>query len=128
MENYIQNQFVTYKIALALRELGFNKECLAGYTNNKKFYLNPNYFIDIQAPLWQQAIDFFRGKYNLLIDSPKPDEWNDGKFSVKITSLDKFIVLEECVGQPYWKVYRCFKTYYEAREQAILKCIELCQK
>ena len=70
-------------------------------------------------------IDWFRNKYNLLIDSPKLDVWNIGKWSVKITSLDNSIVLEKYVGQPYWRIYRCFRIYEEARESAILKCIEL---
>ena len=77
------------------------------------------------APLWQQAIDWFRNKYKLLIDSPELDKWNIGKWSVKITSLDKSIVLEEYVGQPYWRMYRCFRTYEEAREKSILRAIKL---
>ena len=154
----MEEQFVTYEIALKLKELGFNKPCLASYyTDDERnyakdgtydcrqkisssidfdpfkeefdnFYINSNETYYVSAPLWQQVIDWFREKYNLLIDSPKLDEWNIGKWSVKITSLDKSIILEEYVGQPYWRIYRCFRTYEEAREQAILKAIELCQK
>ena len=135
----MREQFVTFEIALKLKELGFDEGCLAVYFKNK-FQLVKGFNINnvdlhvanemdaILAPLWQQVIDWFREKYNLLIDSPKLDEWNIGKWSVKITSLDKSIILEEYVGQPYWKIYRCFRTYEEAREQAILKTIELCQK
>ena len=141
----MKEQFVTYEIALKLKKLGFDEFCFAHYINGDlitktailksstmQYYqqnnINPsNQYKDKKctAPLWQQVIDWFRNKYNLLIDSPKLDELNIGKWSVKITSLDKSTVLEEFVDQPYWRLYRCFRTYEEAREQAILKAIEL---
>lgn len=138
----MNKQFVTYEIALKLKELGFNNtsklfDYQFFYRNGDNFVMGNdgalniwNYYGDnlILAPLWQQVIDWFRNRYNLLIDSPKLDVWNIGKWSVKITSIDKSIVLEEHVGQPYWRIYRCFRTYEEAREQAILKAIELCKQ
>lgn len=67
--NYIQNQFCSYEIALKLKELGFDEECLTSFDpgwnfnvpsgrtkNNSNF---PNENITNQkcaAPLWQQAI------------------------------------------------------------------------
>ena len=134
----MKEQFVTYEIALKLKELGFDEECLTAFSDDKyhdllhlcENHTEGNFTIElfqygIKAPLWQQVIDWFRNRYNLLIDSPKLDVWNIGKWSVKMTSIDKSIVLEEHVGQPYWRIYRCFRTYEEAREQAILKAIEL---
>ena len=135
----MKKQFVTYEIALKLKELGFSVPCFSAYTENGNLmdigdYSNDDkigeldghsYYISCLSPLWQQCVDWFREKYNLLIDSPKLDEWNIGKWSVKITSLDNSIVLEKYVGQPYWRIYRCFRIYEEARESAILKCIEL---
>ena len=153
----MEKQFVTFEIALKLKELGFNKPCLASYyTDDERnyakdgtydcrqkisssidfdpfkeefdnFYINSNETYYVSAPLWQQVIDWFREKHNLSIDSPKLDEWNPGKWSVKLESLDKKIILEEHVGQPYWRIYRCFDSYEKAREQAILKAIELCK-
>ena len=138
----MKEQFVSYEIALKLKELGFDAGCLGDYyiipsdkTPNPngeflglKYEDVSSYTKLVSAPLWQQVIDWFRNKYNLLIDSPKLDELNIGKWSVKITSLDKSTVLEEFVDQPYWRLYRCFRTYEEAREQAILKAIELIKK
>ena len=132
----MNKEFVTYEIALKLKELGFNEECLGyyhvneGYTKGYAFCYSENSSnsdYSILAPLWQQVIDWFREKYKLLIDSPKLDEWNAGKWSVKLESLDKKIILEEHVGQPYWRIYRGFDSYEKAREQAILKAIELCK-
>lgn len=156
MENYIQNQFVTYEIALALRELCFDEECLAGYMNNKKFYLKPNYFIDIQAPLWQQVIDWFREKFDMIILVWPFEKISEGHFNnwinlrkihyfCEIYSINKRVIDVETINKAKIMVgdtstnetiftddtLLCRATvdgdyYYEAREQAILKCIELC--
>ena len=132
----MKEEFVTYEIALKLKELGFNEECFGYYHVNEGYIKgyafcysenSSNSDYSILAPLWQQVIDWFREKYKLLIDSPKLDEWNAGKWSVKLESLDKKIILEEHVGQPYWRIYRGFDSYEKAREQAILKAIELCK-
>ena len=42
--------------------------------------------------------------------------------------MNKMIILEHHVDQPYWRVYRCFESYEEAREQSILKVIEQLKK
>lgn len=112
MENYIQKQFTTDEITLAIKELGFDKECLAGYTNNKKFYLKPDYFIDIQTPLWQQVIDWLREEYNLHIWISCTPYLNS--YSIKYNFNAK-IVNENIL----------YSKYEKAREQAILKCIEI---
>lgn len=127
----MQDNFVDNDIALAMKELGFDEEVCAIFRKDR-FYpilgferINSVKKSVIAAPLYQQCIDWFRENYQLLIDSPKPDEWNSGKWSVKITSLDNSIILEEHVGQPYWRIYRCFKTYQEAHRESILKAIQL---
>lgn len=131
----IQKQFVTYEIALVMKELGFNEMCIATFDEDKDFDLQnfeqnydtfPSHIIAV--PLWQQCVDWFREQFNLMINSPVPDEWNTGKWSVKLESLNKKMILEEHVGQPYWRIYRGFDSYEKAKEQAILKCIKLCKK
>ena len=66
----MEEQFVPYELALKLKELGFEEECLASYNHVGK-KLNIGEFVShgkysILAPLWQQAIDFFREKYDLV--------------------------------------------------------------
>ena len=88
----MKEQFVTYEIALALEELGFNKPCLASYyTDDERnyakdgtydcrqkisssidfdpfkeefdnFYINSNETYYVSAPLWQQVIDWCDSK------------------------------------------------------------------
>ena len=94
----MEEQFVTYEIALKLKELGFNKPCLASYyTDDERnyakdgtydcrqkisssidfdpfkeefdnFYINSNETYYVSAPLWQQVIDWFKEKHNMYIE------------------------------------------------------------
>lgn len=69
----MENQFVTYEIALAIKELGFDEECCAIYRKNHLYpilgfeKINSVKKSVIAAPLWQQVIDFIFNKYNILI-------------------------------------------------------------
>ena len=68
----MKNQFVTYEIALKLKELEFDEPCLAWYDVNKEFHLlDTNVFPDgginqknvyPRAPLWQQVWSFLDSK------------------------------------------------------------------
>jgi len=81
----MKKQFATYKIALAIKELGFTEECMAFWFNREKklsienqykgllmcesnrnsdFNVDSNY---TSAPLWQQVVDWFIEKYSLHI-------------------------------------------------------------
>ena len=87
----MKDQFVTYEIALALKELGFKEKCLTAYTNkgelgsvwnvdpdicegellmeyadNSLYCINGELLLDyIAASLWQQVIDWFRDVYKI---------------------------------------------------------------
>lgn len=123
----MRKQFSTYEIALALKELGFNEKCIAYFLNKERLIIQNEIDMSfmLQAPLYQQIIDWFREKYELIIDSPKPDIWNKGRWSVRIESMNETIILESIVDQPYWIIYRCYKSYEEAREQSILKVLKI---
>jgi len=80
----IENNFVPHKQALELKELGFDEECLAVYKqlfwhSRKPFILTAHFVHSFKkycnsklkkefcaAPLWQQAFDWFREKYNIV--------------------------------------------------------------
>ena len=114
----MKEQFVTYEIALKLKELGFDEQCLM-YFDKEELNYCPHWFNnsslipngDISAPLWQQVIDWFREKHDITIDIAKIYNGTDNyHFALNLE----------------WEYFE--GTYYEAREQAILKAIELCQK
>ena len=63
----IEKEFVPYEEALALKELGFNKPCLASYYHAGKRldiceYINHGEYT-VLAPTFSQAFRWFRYKY-----------------------------------------------------------------
>ena len=123
----MKNQFVTYEIALKLKELRFDEPCFGGYYHEDK-EINHDLFIGynmfdgeefnreyfILAPLWQQVFDWFREKYNIYIKiSYKGKYWYEYKkgYGGYINDFSHIV-----------------SSYEEAREQAILKAIELIKK
>jgi hypothetical protein len=69
----MENQFVTYDIAMQLKKLGYNGECFAYYndaqhpiyehkrnSDTNKLGMYGKY---CAAPLWQQAIDWISDQY-----------------------------------------------------------------
>jgi hypothetical protein len=85
----MKNEFVPYEIALALKELGFDKPCIAKYTvipednidwfiipeqgitnktsfGSSKNYNSKSFEVEgtISAPTYSQAFRFFREKYD----------------------------------------------------------------
>lgn len=83
----MKKQFIPYELALKLKELGFNEACFYYFNKSKNnqlwqdieggYYRNSVISVgnllwgetfdngNISAPLWQQAFEFFREKYNL---------------------------------------------------------------
>lgn len=67
----MKEQFVTYEIALILKEKGFNELCLGVYKTFGQFTLSKTEYIRdmvCTAPLWQQAINWLKSKRVLLIE------------------------------------------------------------
>lgn len=115
----MKEQFVSYNIAFKLKNLGFDEKCLGFYDiQTKDFVLDntkdgiaykfPEIFL--AAPLWQQVIDWFREvKLKEIV------VWNyytEGYYYA-INGLTN--ELEQQLQD----------TFYKAREQAILKALEL---
>ena len=139
----MKEQFVSYEIALKLKELGFDECCLAVYFKDK-FQLIKGFNINnvdlhvanemdaILAPLWSQVIDWFLINYNIwisvdtsLIKFYKDDELQPPKFQFIIEDLnnrDADYMFHSADEDLFYFDYK------EAREQAILKAIELCKK
>lgn len=124
--------FVTYEIALKLKKLGFDEECLrywndyGGTATQNRFQLH--FHIDtwavnyIEAPLWQQAIDWFAEKYDIhIVDTINP--WAEDKvYGYAIYANDAIFGLKCVVSLQLDTDKR------SARIQAIEKAITLCQE
>mgnify|MGYP003350134069 CR=1 FL=1 len=115
----MKEQFVTLEIAVKLKEKGFDKKCLAYYNTDPEFATPPfnltkpfGHVWCLPAPLWQQVIDWFREEHNIdiLIEY-------GGVPKMYSVFVKNWIYADQ-------KDIALFP-YYEAREQAILKAIEL---
>lgn len=126
----MEKQFVTFPIAVKLKELGFDKPCLGVFglyskeiliSEASKGLCNADHEL-ILAPLWQQVIDWLRENYGIDI-YPEPT-YSLTKYSFKVITVQG-----KSKRQEYWegmgKVYNSFE---KAREQAILKALELIKK
>ena len=126
----MRKQFVTYEIALKLFKLDFNEKCLATYSYNTQLYdkgrfelkttPEPFYFPEVNllprfilAPLWQQAIDWAREKYNIHITPALVGNGYGFYIHIDYKTTNE--------GENYG-MYHSFE---ESRKQAILKAIEL---
>ena len=132
MNKKLNDLFVPYEQALALKKLGFNEPCFAVWNKPKEDWiitlvyssglLHEGYKNDINglkvtAPLYQQAFRFFRDEYGLYFSIQyfqydQYDEW-----CLDITKL-KF-------KQVNYKSINGFKTYKEAELACLIKLIEL---
>lgn len=120
----MKKEFVSHEIALALKKLGFDEECLACFSPSTELILGKDITDTygheyVMAPLWQQVIDWFREKYNIAI------------FIDMNCMEDKgytFYIGDLISRETIFENYESINTYPEAREQAILKALELCQQ
>jgi hypothetical protein len=118
----MKKQFVTYPIALKLKELRFSEPCLGYYPPLKKeltIWYNPEITNEgefVLAPLWQQVIDWLEEEHNIYIWKQPINSFVDDEEDLNscIFLFKKGIIdsSEEC----------------DNKEQGILKAIELCQK
>jgi len=126
----LRKQFATYEIALKPKELGFDEPCF-GIWIERGLEVNVMYVAKqddawmanqnegILAPLWQQVVDWFREKYNYHISVYRLNNKWCG---------DVYDILRQCYVTNNAFNSITYSSYEEARKQAILKAIELCQK
>lgn len=118
----MKNQFVTYKIALKLKELGFNEKCIATFDEDENFELQnfeqnydtfPSHII--AAPLWQQVIEWLDNKdIHIIIYFPQSISGCVGI----ISTIENSMLLVGEIGT----IWKNRIDFYEA---AILKAIKI---
>jgi hypothetical protein len=69
----MEKEFVTYELALRMKQLGFDETCFGCYTKDKELSYDysdnrgeGHYFQDCTAPTFSQAFRWFRDKYNIF--------------------------------------------------------------
>lgn len=99
----MRNEFIPYKEALALKELGFDEPCFYMWNIDTKELFSSNSTdingqptnldlignVDFTAPLYQQAFRWFREKHGLWL---RPDYYDETRkdFSGSIHKLGKY--------------------------------------
>jgi hypothetical protein len=146
----MNNLFVSYEISLKLKEKKFDKLCLAYYQHIKESIQNVSFIIGkrdkytkiveengdvvfVSAPTYQQVVDWFREKHNLVLDvfqeletyeglefdEPQGDPYYTGFWEVDISKYKKY---EET---HIVEVKQVYKDYYEAWDKAITEALKL---
>ena len=140
MNSDLNKKVVSDEIALKLKELNYDYECIFGRCerNDKlkhKLSINNHgdcsiswdkFEYDLPLPLWQDVIDWFRDKYRYDIqiiyrhsDTDKVEGINSVYYDINIYHLS---------GGDAWKIYKFNQysdDYYKTREKAILILIDL---
>jgi hypothetical protein len=128
----MENEFIPYKQALILKELGFDEPCFKGYTEEYKTlisFANTHTNTSVKntlptkpftAPLYQQAFRWFREKYNLFHNI-----WNytHGEPTDLIPNGFTFSIDEDWVTIIGKKEDGYFEKYYNTYEEAELECL-----
>ncbi len=137
----MREQFIPYKQALELRDLGFDEKCLVteskvGYARNPStdmeelpiqepfYWMNSKIHTDnCTLPLWQQAFDWFREKHNILGNvyanaSGYLFEWHDAEGGTHRGDSD----FDGPNDGGVWD------TYQEAREALLIRLISIIKK
>jgi len=64
----MEKEFVPYTESLALKEIGFDEECLGYYFNKQlSFGAKTSYGEVVEAPLYQQAFDWFEKTHSIFV-------------------------------------------------------------
>ena len=126
----MNKEFVTYKTALALKELGFDDLCLFYYADNEALRIYHQSDIEedlVAAPLYQQAFRWFREKHNLWIEIHVEDNVKLGEQRYYWTIFGEYKSLE---GNSWIRSKKdsngvMYNTYEEAQDACLDKLIEL---
>jgi len=138
----IQDNFVPYKESVELKELGFDKKCLASYyaesrkfpTDIKLHILNTDQLgyntirsADrgvIIAPLWQQAFEFFREKYNLYIEI----DWYKYEWYFVIYDFKNNLPPNKTSAHLLHREDKPYESYEEAQLECLRELIKIVKK
>jgi hypothetical protein len=116
----MEKEFVPYELAVKLKELGFDEECLSYYFNKQlSFGSKTSYGEVVEAPLYQQAFRWFRERYNAVCEIIHREDKNHSTFMGWVYIDNRKIDVVS-----YWDS----KTYEKAELACLIKLIEIVEQ
>jgi len=123
----MKNLFIPYELAVIAKEKGFNEPCFGFYTEEYKelIFSQPKIHLSnslptkpLNAPMYQQIVDWFREKHNIEVSVKSWKNEGDGKVI--------YVYSNKILGLP--STFRFdFKSelYYETLNKAIEEAFKL---
>ncbi len=122
----MEQEFIPYEQALALKELGFDEKCFSFYDSDGKLYESEGYYKkgynvldkEVIAPLFQQAFRWFREKHKLYHTINMFGDWDKPQYS--------YLVSGRTMNNPahMWH-FEDKDSYEEAELECLKKLIEI---
>lgn len=132
----MEEQFIPYELALKLKELGFNRLCLAHFDGGG-FRMFPVYDPlrneEIKepwfctTPLWQQAFDWFREKYELLNHLTTHLDAFGGDGALEESYGYRIMINKDGWKCSVWEKLSNYDSYQESRQACLEQLIEICK-
>lgn len=126
----MEKQFVPYELAVKLKELGYKSDYHFKEYDTEGFLqhngLLQQHELDfIEAPLWQQAFDWFREKYRLLNHlTTHLNTWGEGG-ALETYYGYRIMIDKDGYKCEVWEHISTYDTYEQARLACLEKLIEL---
>ena len=127
--NSIENNFISYQIAVDMKSIGFDERCFAYYLSSLGIYLEiTSDFIDLSdydssnciAPTFSQCFRWFREKgLNYIITPYYSDTTDTVKYELMVYDIGGSSPMSKPI---------MFKTYEEAELECLVKLIEICRE
>jgi len=139
-KNNLEEQFLPYQEAIAMKELEFNEVCIVAYFNQTKkielewypegivesceeyYYCtnNSKLLCSCTSPTYQQAFDWFEKEHNIIVDIRPNYSFNERSFQPYFHEDGKETYLSGLLGG-----YVSFNTKQKARVASVRKLISM---
>ena len=121
----IEKEFIPYEQALALKELGFDEECLSTIDQTDYIHIKGTKYpirgamcyLETDCPTFSQAFRWFREKYNLL---GTPQYFYGGFYCYTVNDMKD--------TKESNRLFSEFETFEEAEIACLKKLIEIVKK
>ena len=107
----VKELFVSYDIALKLKELNFKEKCIMWFDHGVLYHLHSSDYtlfilkennnFNLVAPLYQQVIDWLRNEHNIILYVYIPNE--TGYFAHSLENKAKYDTYYEALNNGIWE-------------------------